>query len=135
MRGEIIHVETPEVKLSRPVRLMHPRYKLYVVPKPNNQFVLGATEIESEDSSPVSVKSTLELCSALYTISPAFSEARILELDANLRPSLPDNLPCIEHSQILSAEGRTQDIVSINGLYRHGFLIAPALINQALSTL
>ena len=107
---------------------MHPRYKLYVVPKPNHQFIIGATEIESEDSSPISLRSSMELLSALYAINPAFAEARILAQDSNLRPAYIDNLPKIE--QRLSDSG--QPIICINGLYRHGYLIGPAIIEQAI---
>lgn len=132
VRGEVLWVHTEEVTLSHPVRLMHPRYKLYIVPKPGNQFILGATEIESQDRSPISVQSMLELCSALYTLNPAFAEARITELDANLRPSYFDNLPMIEQ-QTVSSIDKPQKIVRINGLYRHGYLLAPTLVQQALA--
>lgn len=135
VRGEVIHVQTPEVRLNRPVRLMHPRYKLYVVPKPDHRYIIGATELESSDSSPMSVQSALELCSALYAINPAFAEARILELDVNLRPALRDNLPSIVESELLCCSGNTQKLISVNGLYRHGYLIAPALVDQVLSSL
>lgn len=128
VRGEVVWVETPEVKLNHAVRLMHPRYKLYIVPKPNNQFIVGATEIESQDSSPVSVQSVMELCSALYTLNPAFAEARIIELDANLRPSYLDNLPAISWQ-------KKEGTASINGLYRHGYLLAPYLIQQFMMQL
>src|SRR5690606_3318858 len=84
VRGETLHVETREISLQRPVRLMHPRYQLYIVPKPDHRFVIGATQIESEDRSPVTLQSSLELSSALYTVAPAFAEARILELGVNL---------------------------------------------------
>lgn len=132
VRGEVLWVETPEVHLNHPVRLMHPRYKLYIVPKPNHRFIIGATEIESQDRSPVSVQSMLELCSALYTLNPAFAEARITELDANLRPSFFDNLPLVEEQTLTSGQ-RPQRIVRINGLYRHGYLLAPTLVQQALA--
>ena len=116
---------------------MHPRYKLYIVPKPGNRFIIGATEIESQDRSPVSVQSMLELCSALYTLNPAFAEARILELDANLRPSYWHNLPQIEqkwvHPQFSGDD--MQNIVRINGLYRHGFLLAPTVVENVLARL
>ena len=128
VRGEVIWLECKEITLSRPIRLMHPRYKLYVVPKPNHQFIIGATEIESEDSSPISLRSSMELLSALYAINPAFAEARILAQDSNLRPAYIDNLPKIE--QRLSDSG--QPIICINGLYRHGYLIGPAIIEQAI---
>lgn len=129
VRGEVLWVETAEVNLSRPIRLMHPRYKLYVVPKPNNQYIVGATEIESNDTSPMSVQSSLELCSALYTLNPAFAEARIVEMDTNLRPALLDNMPCVsvqEHPMSSSP------IIHINGLYRHGYLLAPSVIEHAI---
>lgn len=128
VRGEVLWVETAEVKLTRPVRLMHPRYKLYIVPKPHQRFIIGATEIESEDRSPMSLQSLLELGSALYTLNPAFAEARILELDANLRPAFWDNLPQITPGILPSGQGFLQ----INGLYRHGFLLAPFLAQEAV---
>ncbi|MCV6624423.1 MAG: glycine oxidase ThiO [Cellvibrionaceae bacterium] len=118
VRGEVLRVYSKEVRLKHMVRLMHPRYRLYLVPKPNHEYVLGATQIESEDYSPLSVRSALELLSALYTIHPGFAEARIVETQANCRPALPDNQPLIKHQKGLS---------QINGLFRHGFLLAPAL--------
>lgn len=126
VRGESILVNAPEVKLTRPVRLMHPRYCLYIVPKLNNGYVIGATSIESDDSSPVSVRSALELLSAAYSVHTGFAEACIDELQVGVRPSLSDNLPKITHQPGLT---------SINGLYRHGFLMAPAIVEQAIKLL
>ncbi len=133
VRGEVMWVETPEIKLHRPVRLLHPRYKLYVVPKTRNRFIIGATEIESEDRSPVSVQSALELCSALYTLNPAFAEARIVEMNTNLRPGLLDNLPAIEKYEAATVQGHSQTVISINGLHRHGYLLAPSLVERVLA--
>ncbi len=135
VRGEVLWIETKEVTLHHPVRLMHPRYKLYVVPKPNHRFIIGATELESEDRSPVSVQSMLELCSALYTLNPAFAEARIVELDANLRPSLMSNLPLVEDDPVLDRAGNWRRVIRVNGLYRHGYLLAPVLVRQVLECL
>jgi len=117
VKGEMILIETDEVELSRPVRLMHPRWPLYLIPREDHRFMLGATSIESEDDR-VSLRSALELMSAAYTVHPAFGEARILDFGAGLRPAFADNLSRIE------VKGRT---ITVNGLYRHGFLIAPAL--------
>ena len=124
VRGEVVRVFAPEVKLTRPVRLIHPRYPLYIAPKPDDVYVVGATEIESEDLSPASVRSTLELLSAAYSVHSGFAEARILEFNTQVRPALPDNLPTIRQV----AERSLQ----INGLYRHGFLIAPALLDVVM---
>ncbi len=93
VRGEVIWVESDDIDISRPTRLMHPRYKLYIVPRGNScermdleyckecklssntgykRYIIGATEIESEDQSSISVRSSMELLSALYTIHPSF---------------------------------------------------------------
>jgi glycine oxidase len=127
VRGEVIRVHAPEVALQRPTRLVHPRYPLYIVPKPGDVFVIGATEIESDDMSPASVRSTLELLSAAYAVHSGFAEARILEIATQCRPTLPDNLPAIRqpHPRVLQ----------INGLYRHGFMIAPAVLDAAMELL
>ena len=117
VKGEMVIIETDEITLQRPVRLVHPRWPLYIIPRGDNRFMIGATAIESEDRG-VSVRSTLELLSAAYAVHPAFAEARIIEIGAGLRPAFPDNLPriCIRGTRI-----------AVNGLYRHGFLLAPAL--------
>ncbi len=117
VKGEIILVETDEVELSRPVRLIHPRWPLYVIPRGAGRFMLGATSIESEDRG-VSVRSALELLGAAYAVHPAFAEARIVEFGSGLRPAYPDNLPRIAVNN---------GYIAVNGLYRHGFLLAPAL--------
>lgn len=124
VRGEVIRVHAPEVTLNRPLRLIHPRYPLYIAPKQDHVFVIGATEIESDDLSPMSVRSALELLSAAYSVHSGFAEARILEMATQCRPALPDNLPSI---RLTAAR-----VMQINGLYRHGFLIAPALLDMAL---
>jgi glycine oxidase len=124
VRGEVIRVTAPEVDLRRPVRLIHPRYPLYIAPKPDHVFVIGATEIESDDMSPASVRSTLELLSAAYSVHSGFAEARILEINTQCRPALPDNLPTLRQVAPNSWQ--------INGLYRHGFLIAPALLDAMM---
>lgn len=125
VRGEVLRVHAPEVALTRPTRLLHPRYPLYIAPKPGGVFVIGATEIESDDLSPASVRSTLELLSAAYAVHPGFGEARILEIATQTRPTLPDNLPALRWLAPRQ--------VQINGLYRHGFLIAPALLDLTLA--
>ena len=124
VRGEVIRLHAPEVTLSRPLRLVHPRYPLYIAPKEDHVFVVGATEIESEDLSNASVRSTLELLSAAYTVHSGFAEARILEISTQARPTLKDNLPAIRQLGVRTLQ--------LNGLYRHGFLISPAIADCAL---
>lgn len=120
VRGERILITSHEVTLSRPVRLLHPRHPIYIVPWSDGRFVIGATMLESEDDGPASVRSTLDLLGAAYTLHPAFGEAAILDVGAGVRPAFPDNLP-----RVRVKDGGASIIV--NGAYRHGFLLAPVL--------
>ncbi|CAM2194632.1 putative thiamine biosynthesis oxidoreductase ThiO [Paraburkholderia kururiensis] len=123
IRGEVARVHAPGISLTRPVRLLHPRYPIYIAPKQDDVYVIGATEIEGEDMSPVSVRSALELLSAAFSVHPAFGEARILELNSQCRPTLPDHRPALVWDG-----ART---LRVNGLYRHGYMIAPEVANAA----
>ncbi|PCK76919.1 FAD-dependent oxidoreductase, partial [Rhizobium sophoriradicis] len=84
-------------------------------------FMVGATMIESDDAGPVTARSLMELLNAAYAMHPAFGEARVTETGAGVRPAYPDNLPRV------TQEGST---LHVNGLYRHGFLLAPAMAGE-----
>ncbi len=120
VRGERIVVRARDVNLRRPVRLLHPRVPFYVVPWPEHLYLVGTTVIESDEAGPMTVRSAIELLSAACTLHPGFAEAEILELDAGVRPALPDNVP----RAMVAADGR---MIYVNGAYRHGFLLAPML--------
>ncbi len=120
VRGERIVVRAPDVTLARPVRLLHPRQPIYVVPQGDGRFVIGATVIEREDDGPVTVRSALELLGSAFALHPGFAEAEILDMGAGVRPSFPDHVPRI----VIEDEGRT---IRVNGMYRHGFLLAPVM--------
>ena len=126
VKGEMLIVRCPDVSLHRPVRLMHPRFPLYIVPRADHQFMIGATMIESDERSRVTARSMVELLNAAYALHPAFAEAEIVELGCDARPAFPDNLPRIRR------QGQT---VLVNGLYRHGFLLAPAMARRATAVM
>ena len=126
VRGEILWLHAPGVALRRPLRLLHPRSRVYLVPRPGDIVVVGASEIESEDRSPISVRTLLALLSAAHSVVPELAEARVVHTEINLRPALPDNLPHVQ-----AQDGLTR----INGLFRHGWLIAPALVEDAVREL
>jgi glycine oxidase len=120
VRGERVLIRSHEVKLQRPVQLLHPRVPLYVVPWDEDLYMIGATLIESEEAGPMSVRSALELLGGAYAVHPAFAEAEILDLGAAVRPAFPDNVP----RAVVRDGGRR---IYVNGAYRHGFLLAPVL--------
>ena len=118
VRGERVLVRSRDVALTRPVRLLHPRHPLYVVPWGQGRYMVGATVIESEDPAPMTLRSALELLGLAYALHPGFGEAEIVELGAGLRPAFPDNVPKVV------VRG---DTLFVNGAYRHGFLLSPVL--------
>ncbi len=123
LRGELIWLHAPEVHLRRPIRFLHPRYSLYIVPRPGNIYLVGASEIEANDQSPISVRTTLELLTAVYYLHAGFAEARIIKTVTHCRPTLSHHLPRIKF---------TDGLIAVNGLYRHGYLVAPALAEEIL---
>ena len=118
----MILVRTREIALKRSVRFLHPRIPLYVVPRADGLFMIGATMIESADTGAITARSAIELLSAAYALHPAFGEAEIVEMRADVRPAFPDNVP-----RIVEANGR----IYVNGFYRHGFLLSPAFAARA----
>jgi len=126
VRGEMVVLRTKEISFSRPIRFLHPRIPLYIVPRGDGLFMVGATMIESAARGPVTARSAIELLSAAYALHPAFGEAEIVETRADVRPAFPDNLPRVF---------RRGAKVYFNGLYRHGFLLSPAFAQRAAETI
>jgi glycine oxidase len=121
VRGEMLEVLAPDISLSRPLRLLHPRFACYIVPRGAGRYMIGATMVESARQGPITARAVMELLSAAYTVHPAFAEAEVIATGAGLRPAFPDNIPA------LRAEGGR---LHLNGMYRHGFLMAPILAER-----
>jgi glycine oxidase len=128
VRGEIVRLHAPEIELRHMLRLLHPRCPVYIVPRAEGKLVVGATSIESDDRSPASVRGVLELLTSAYSVLPALAEARILEFNTQVRPALPDNLPSLHFD-------RERNVLHINGLHRHGFLLTPTIVEEVLGLL
>jgi glycine oxidase len=126
VRGEMLILRTKDIALSRPVRFLHPRIPLYIVPRGDAEFMIGATSIESASRGPITARSAMELLNAAYALHPAFGEAEILEMRTDARPAFPDNAP-----RLISQGRRTY----LNGFYRHGFLLAPAFAERAAAAI
>jgi len=122
VKGEMLVVRLPDLNLSRPIRVLHPRVPVYVVPRGDGHYMIGATMIESDQPTRITARSMLELLGAAYALHPAFAEAEIAEIGTGVRPAFPNNLPRV---------CRIGGTVYVNGLYRHGFLLAPALARRA----
>jgi len=126
VKGEMIVLRIHELSFKRPVRVLHTRLPLYVVPRADGLFMVGATMLESDDPGRVSVRSVLELLTAVYALNPIFGEAEVVEIGSGVRPAFLDNLPRI----------RWRDgVLHLNGFFRHGFLLAPALARMTADVL
>ncbi|OWU84303.1 thiamine biosynthesis protein thio [Oceanicola sp. 22II-s10i] len=121
VRGEMLELSAPDIALTRPVRLIHPRFACYIVPRGAGRYMVGATMVESARPGQVTARAVMELLSAAYAVHPAFAEAELIATGAGLRPAFPDNIPAIR---------RAGDRIHLNGMYRHGFLMAPILAQQ-----
>ncbi|MGH8295337.1 MAG: glycine oxidase ThiO [Steroidobacteraceae bacterium] len=126
VKGEMLLVRLPDISLSRPVRVLHPRVPVYIVPRGDGHYMIGGTVIESDQPTRITARSMLELLGAAYALHPAFGEAEIIEIGTGVRPAFADNLPRVR---------RIGNRLYVNGLYRHGFLLAPALARQAAEEL
>ena len=122
VRGEMLVIRCPEVRLTRTIRLLHPRIPLYLVPRGDGIYMIGATMLETGGKYRVTARSAVEMLSAAYALHPGFAEAEILELGADARPAFTDNLPRLR---------RRGDTLYANGLSRHGYLLAPAVARMA----
>lgn len=126
VKGEMLLVRCDGVRLSRPLRLLHPRFPLYIVPRGDGLFMIGATMVESDASGFVTARAMVELLNASFMMHPAFAEAEIVEIGSDARPAFRDNLPKLR---------RDGANLSVNGLYRHGFLLSPALARMAAAAM
>jgi len=122
VKGEMMILRTPELKLSRPVRMAHPRHPVYLVPRPDGTIMVGATMYENEERARVTAESLVELVNSAFALNPAFAQAEVVETGSDVRPSFADNLPRIR---------RENKTLFLNGLYRHGFLLSPPLAARA----
>ena len=105
---------------------MHPRYQLYIAPRGDGHYVVGATQLESASQGPVTVRSALELLSAAFSLNTGFAEAEITGFDVGARPAYADHLPRIYWRG---------SVLSVNGLFRHGFLLGPDVVRETIETL
>jgi len=131
VRGEIMRLHAPGEELRHMLRLIGGPQPVYIVPRAEGRLVVGATAYESEDRSPASVGGVMRLLSAAVSVLPGLAEARILEFATQVRPAFADRQPVMRWENASSVP--RSRILRINGLYRHGFLLSPAVVEEALA--
>ncbi|PKP79573.1 MAG: FAD-dependent oxidoreductase, partial [Alphaproteobacteria bacterium HGW-Alphaproteobacteria-2] len=101
VRGEMVLLRCHDLALRRTLRLLHPRVPVYLVPRGQGIYMLGATMVESARPGPVTARALLELLSSAYALHPALSEAEVVETGADIRPAFADNMP-----RVVERDGR-----------------------------
>ena len=121
--GEVIFMTAKDIQMNCPVRVFSGRTPIYIAPKKNGQFVVGATVVEGYDNAKTTVEGVHELLSALIAYDSMFSSGEITEIKSALRPSFSSGSPEVTYSD---------KVIHINGMYRHGYLTSPAIINSVV---
>lgn len=120
--AEMAMVRSHKIELNRPVRLLHNRHSLYVTPRGQGVYVIGATTVD-DDRGGVSVRSAGELMMHAVSLLPAFADAEVLELRSGMMPVLMNGVPKVVVGD---------RVIAVNGLFRYGWMVAPAIAEDLL---
>ncbi len=105
--------------LNRTVRaLVHGR-SIYLVPRPDNTLVVGATMEERGTDVTVRAGAVHELLSDARAVVPGIDELELREAEAGLRPATPDNTPVVGWTAL-------PGVAVASGHFRNGMLLAPS---------
>lgn len=120
IKGETISIVSNKPIVQMPIRFQYNDVIVYIVPNKNNIFTIGASSrLEINPNPKLSRLDGIEfLIKAANYFSPKTMKMHIKEIKCGIRPAYPDFRPRIKYDG---------NIVSINGLYRHGFLLTPVM--------
>lgn len=130
VKGEILRLRRRRGALpppSRTVRAVVGGRHSYLVPRPGERVVLGATQREVGFDSEVTAGGVRELLTDAERVLPAIAEYVLEETAAGLRPGSPDNLPVIGELD--------RGVFAATGHHRNGILLAPLTAEAVLALL
>lgn len=124
VKGQILRLRGGE-PLTHVIRGQIANRSVYIVPRPDGEVVIGATEEERGTDTTVTAGGVLDLLRPAVALVPALAEYELVETVAGLRPGTPDNAPLI---------GLVRPGVAVaTGHYRDGVLLAPITADAILS--
>ncbi len=95
-RGQLVTIEQPQgLKLQRMIF----GNGLYVVPRPDNTVLIGATKSDEGFNTTVRESETLEMVTSAARLLPFVQEARLVKAWTGLRPHTPDLRPILGRAQ------------------------------------
>lgn len=107
------------------VRALVEDRSVYVVPRGDGRYVVGATERENQPDTPAGA--VYRLLRDAHQVVPDVLEMHLTEIVARARPTTPDHLPLLGDI--------SPGLLAATGTYRHGVLLAPAIAHTISSLL
>jgi glycine oxidase len=125
VKGQMLSVEPPAGGLlQRTVRIRTRAWgNAYIVPKAD-RIILGSTAEEMGTDARLTAGGMLDILRKCYLAVPALYDLPVLETWTGLRPATQNRLPFI-------AKEADAPVYHLNGLYRHGILLAPLMGSAA----
>ena len=93
--------------------------KIYVAPRNNNQFAIGATEDEKGFEKFVTLDEIFYLSTSIWEYLPQIENFRFLKSISGLRSLLNDGNP------VIGSLKKNKKVICAFGHFRHGILLAP----------
>lgn len=117
--GDILRLRIPAGRprlVERVIRGLVRGRTVYIVPREDEELVVGATSREDGDPVP-STEGVLRLLTDARRLLPGIVDTQLVEVTARARPGSPDDLPVIQRHD--------PGLVTANGFFRHGILLTP----------
>ncbi len=118
VKGQILRLRGPRPFLTRATRGLVRGFSMYLVPRPDGELVVGATQEELGFDARVTASGLWELLRDARTLFPGITELEFAEVTASFRPGSPDNAP------ILGPVG-PEGLLAATGHFRNGILLTP----------
>ncbi len=128
VKGQVLRLRAPEgvPGFRHVIRGYADGRQVYLVPRPDGEVVVGASQEERTDRTPTAGV-VLDLLRAATDLVPEIAEYALVEVSVGLRPGTPDNGPIV---------GRLPDgAVVATGHFRHGILLAPLTADAVVELL
>lgn len=118
VKGQVVRLRSDTPLLGRCVRGLVRGSSVYLVPRHDGEFVVGATQEELGFDTTVTAGGLWELLRDAHELLPGVTELAFTEVTAGLRPGSPDNAPMLGASAV-------PGLLLAAGHFRGGILLAP----------
>jgi glycine oxidase len=131
VKGQILRLrfDRDDPPLTRNVRGFAEGRSVYLVPRADDELVVGATVEEKGFDTAVTAGAVHDLLRAATDLVPGVAELDLVETLAGLRPGTPDNAP------VIGVSPRDPRVVHATGHYRNGILLTPVTADAVVSVL